>query len=289
MRPVLDVTFTPAAPYLLARSIGAPDLSRSFRGSVLQLAYPAGEHDATAHVWQRYDGTLQARIDSPDPCLAHDRLHQLLGVGLDTSTFLRMAADDPLLRPMTSRLRGLRPLMLATPVHALIRAVCGQLIRSSDALAIERRIVRRLGRPCGRFVLAPAAETLASAHPALLERAGLSPKRAVVLTRAARRLRLEALAGDPAERAELRIRREPGLGEWSVGVVMIYGFGRHERGLAGDLALVRLAQALGIESHRDLLARYGPWQGLASIWLMHHSAAARHSSWRGGEAVTAPV
>ena len=64
---MLDVTFTPAAPYLLARSIGSPDLSRSFRGSVLQLAYPAGEHDATAHVWQRHDGSLQARIDSPDP------------------------------------------------------------------------------------------------------------------------------------------------------------------------------------------------------------------------------
>ena len=59
---------------------------------------------------------------------------------------------------MTSRLRGLRPLMLATPVHALIRAVCGQLIRSSDALAIERRMVRRLGRPCGRFVLARAED-----------------------------------------------------------------------------------------------------------------------------------
>jgi hypothetical protein len=67
---------------------------------------------------------------------------------------------------MTSRLRGLRPLMLATPEHALIRAVCGQLIRSSDALAIERRIIRRLGRPYGRFMLAPAAETLSSAHPA---------------------------------------------------------------------------------------------------------------------------
>jgi 3-methyladenine DNA glycosylase/8-oxoguanine DNA glycosylase len=111
----------------------------------------------------------------------------------------------------------------------------------------------------------------------------------VVLTRAARRLRLRALADDPAERAELRIRREPGLGEWSLGVVMIYGFGRHERGLAGDLALVRLARALGVESDRELLARYGPWQGLASIWLMHHPGAARHSSWRGGEAVTAPV
>ena len=201
MRQVLDVTFTPAAPYLLARSIGSPDLSRSFRGSVLQLAYPAGEHDATAHVWQRHDGTPAGPYRQRRPVPPHTTACTgCSAVGLDTTPFLRMAADDPLLRPMTSRLRGLRPLMLATPEHALIRAVCGQLIRSSDALAIERRIIRRLGRPCGRFMLAPAAETLASAHPALLERAGLSPKRAVVLTRAARRLRLEALA-DRSRRA----------------------------------------------------------------------------------------
>ena len=82
---MLDVTFTPAAPYLLARSIGSPDLSRSFRGSVLQLAYPAGEHDATAHVWQRHDGSLSGpHRQRSDRVFAHDRLHKLLGVGLDT-------------------------------------------------------------------------------------------------------------------------------------------------------------------------------------------------------------
>ena len=66
-------------------------------------------------------------------------------------------------------------------------------------------------------MLAPAAAALASAHPALLEQAGLSPKRAVVLTRAARRLRLEALADDPAERADSgsAASRGWGSGRWA--------------------------------------------------------------------------
>jgi 3-methyladenine DNA glycosylase/8-oxoguanine DNA glycosylase len=99
----------------------------------------------------------------------------------------------------------------------------------------------------------------------------------VVLTRAARRLRLSHLAGEHADMARRRITREPGLGSWSAGVVMLYGFGRHEQGLAGDLALVRLARALRLESDHALLERYGDWQGLASLWLMHHPLAGRHA------------
>jgi 3-methyladenine DNA glycosylase/8-oxoguanine DNA glycosylase len=162
-------------------------------------------------------------------------------------------------------------------VQALIRAVCGQLIRSREALEIERRILFRHGRRAGPFALPPSAADLAALHPAVLERAGLSPKRAVVLTRAARRLRLDLLGSEPGALARRRIMREPGLGPWSAGVVMLYGHGRHEQGIEGDLALVRLARALGAASDGELLDRYGEWQGLASVWLMHHPLAARHA------------
>src|SRR5262249_25010450 len=154
------------------------------------------------------------RIEAADDAAAHDRLREMLAIGLDTRPFLRMAAADPLLAPLVRRLRGLRPLLLSTPVQALIRAVTGQLIRSSEALHIERRINSTLGRRQARFALAPAAAPLAAAHPALPERAGLSPKRAVVLTRAARRLKLGALAADDAGIARRRVLREPGLGHW---------------------------------------------------------------------------
>jgi DNA-3-methyladenine glycosylase II len=241
---------------------------------VLSLVFPTAAGPAAARVWQRRDGTVCARIDAADDALAHDRLIEILGLRLDTEPFLEMAAADPLLAPLAARMRGRRPILASSPAHALVRAVCGQLIRSSEAARIERRILRELGRPHQGFVLAPDAATLAATHPALLERAGLSPKRAVVLTRAARRLRLDALATEPAEMARLRILREPGLGRWSAGVVMMYGYGRHELGLSGDLGLVRLADALGVEE-ATMLDRYGEWQGMASFWLLGHPMAAR--------------
>jgi DNA-3-methyladenine glycosylase II len=274
---VLEVALTPRAPYRLRDSLGVPDPTRRAHGGVLDLAYPTDGGPAAARVWQRIDGTLRAVINAADEEAAHDRLVALLGIRLDTRPFLRMAAADPLLAPLWKRLRGLRPMVLGTPAHALIRAVCGQRIRTSEALAIERRILRRLGTPHAGLVLPPAAALIARTHPGQFERAGLSPMRAAALTRAARRLRLDALPADPAGIALRRITREPGLGAWSAGVLLVYGFGRHEHGLAGDLSLVRLARALGQDDDAALLQRYGPWQGLASLWLMRHPLAARHA------------
>ena len=241
------------------------------------MAFTAGCGDASARVWQAGDGRVHARIEADDAAAAHDRLAELLTIRLDTRPFLRLAASDPLLAPLALRLRGLRPLLSATPVQALIRAVCGQLIRSREALEIERRILFFHGRRAGPFALPPQAAELAALHPAVLERAGLSPKRAVALVRAARRVRLDRLAEDPADLALRRITREPGLGPWSAGVLLLYGYGRHEQGLEGDLALVRMARALGVACDGDVLERYGEWQGMASVWLMHHPLAARHA------------
>jgi 3-methyladenine DNA glycosylase/8-oxoguanine DNA glycosylase len=278
---VLEVAFTPVAPYRLAQSIGQPDATRCVRGGVLDMVFPLPTGGtAWSRVWQGGDGRLHARIDADDHATAHDRLRAVLGVGLDTGPFLRMAAADPLLAPLTTRLRGLRPMLVSTPAHALLRALCGQLVRTSDAVRFERRVIAALGTSERGLRLAPDAATLAAAHPAVMERAGLSPRRAVVLTRAAKRLNLDALATDDGATAVARITREPGLGTWSAGVLMVYGYGRHEQGLVGDLALVRLAEALGAESDAELVEPYGPWQGLASIWLMHHPAGARRTRLR---------
>jgi 3-methyladenine DNA glycosylase/8-oxoguanine DNA glycosylase len=279
---MLDVEMTPIAPYDLRHSLGAPDATRRAAGGVLSLAYPTPAGPATAAVWQRHDGTLCARIRAPHEPSAHDRLAEMLGVRLDTRPFLAMAASDPLLAPLSMRHRGQRRLMLSTPAHALIRAVCGQLIRSAEAARIERRILRALGSPHGEFTLAPDAATIAAVHPAILERAGLSPRRAVVLSRAARRLKLDALACEPAQTARLRVLREPGLGRWSAGVLMMDGFGRQELGLSGDLGLVQLAGALGVDEP-TMLDRYGEWQGMASLWLLSHPLAARHAVGGGRE------
>jgi 3-methyladenine DNA glycosylase/8-oxoguanine DNA glycosylase len=56
-------------------------------------------------------------------------------------------------------------------------------------------------------------------------------------------------------------------------VISLYGLGRFERGLIGDLGLLKLCSSLlgrraEPEDTRDLLERYDEWAGLASVYLL---------------------
>jgi hypothetical protein len=68
------------------------------------------------------------------------------------------------------------------------------------------------------------------------------------------------------------IERERGLGPWSAGMICLYGLGRYEQGLGGDLGLVELCSAIygrraDADDTRELLAPYGEWSCLASVYL----------------------
>lgn len=274
----MEVTLRPAAPYLLRASAGAPDACRRFRSGILELAFLTPAGPARARVWQLPDGGLAARIQAEQDEPAHDRLCEILQVRLDHRPFLAMAARDPLLRPLRSAMAGYRPLGLGSPQQALVRGVAGQLIRASEAYMIERRLLCDL-MPAAEsgLRLPPTARDLATAHPARFERAGLSPARAAALSRAAR-LDWEGLAAQSTATVEARLRSVRGIGPWTAAVVLTRGFGRLERGLVGDLGLVRLASALAgrraeAEDTERLLAPYGQWAGLASSWLLRHPLA----------------
>ena len=273
-----------AAPYLLSASSGPPDLTRRFRGGVLEMTYPTEGGPASARVWQLPDGVLRCRLRSADLEAATARLRDLLWIDLDHRPFLSMAEHDPLLHPLRHRLAGMRPVHLGTPEHALVRGVAGQLVRWSEAQQIERRILfQALPRvPRGELRLPPGRDDLRRLSPAMLERAGLSPARAVALARAAS-IDWADLHGDSTARIAARVRAVRSLGPWTAASVLLHGFGRLDYGLAGDLGLIRIATRLQgtpatVEDTQRLLEGYGPWQGLASVWLLHHPLAARHPS-----------
>jgi 3-methyladenine DNA glycosylase/8-oxoguanine DNA glycosylase len=189
----------------------------------------------------------------------------MLALDDDTTDFHREFARDPLLGPSVLHLRGLRPRRKATVTHAVLRAVCGQLIQASKALEIERSILRACDED------PPTREALRQLAPARLTACGLTASRAATLTRLARTVDLEGLrtTSNPLE----RLGRERGIGAWSVGVVALQGLGRYDTGLVDDLALVKLLAAL--RGHwpqpgetTELLEPYGEWQGLASTFLL---------------------
>jgi 3-methyladenine DNA glycosylase/8-oxoguanine DNA glycosylase len=223
-----------------------------------------------AHAWQKPSGAIGVHAEND---AVVDRLRFVLAIDDDHSEFLRRFADDELLGEALRQLRGLRPLRVPTVAGAVLRALCGQLIQSSRARELERTIVRATSPRRGRLAVPPSAAKLAARSPAELRRLGLHARRGATLVRLCRSLELERLRALPMDTVATRLEREPGLGPWSVGVITLQGLGSYERGLVGDLGLLKLCKALhgrwvDVGETADLLEPYGEWQGLASVYLL---------------------
>jgi len=266
----------PRGPFSLALSArGAGNACTRFRGGVFTTSLEVEGGIEIAEAGQRSDGTVVLRAASASGLEA---LRFQLALDDDHSAFLDRFARDPLLGPSTRALRGLRPIRLATIAHALLRALCGQLITAREARAIEARIIHRTSpRELESGLCAPPTQArLAALAPAELCRLGLAPRRAAALVRLCRTLDLERLRGLPPESVFARLERERTIGPWSLGVLCLEGFGGYSHGLSGDLGLVKLRSALerrwvSEAETGELLARYGEWAGLASLYLLQGS------------------
>jgi 3-methyladenine DNA glycosylase/8-oxoguanine DNA glycosylase len=271
---MVEVDVRPRGPYSLALSARlAGDATRRVRDGVV-AARCAG---AVVQARQAPDGMLTIRSNSWE---AVEKLRWMLALDDDHSEFLRRAEVDPLLGRASRLLRGLRPVRTATVAHALLRAVCGQLVDWKTARSIERRVIRSLTSPDASVTVAatglsepPTTAALAAVAPAELRRLGLHERRGAAVVRLCRTMELERLHELPTEDVVARIERERGLGPWSAGVVCLEGLGRSEHGLVGDLGLIKFLRALRgrpVEAWEttELLEPYGEWAGLASVYLL---------------------
>ena len=218
----------------------------------------------TAIAWQRTDGRVVVRAPDEE---ALGTARFMLALDDDTSGFHERFARDPLIGASSRALVGYRPRRVATVAHAVVRALCGQLVEARRARMLERRIARA----CDDHVVAQSS--LVRLSPAELRRLGLAQQRATALHRLASTVELEGLRAHSTPTVRDRLARERGIGPWSIGVIAIEGLGRYDHGLVGDLSLVKLHAALTgrwCEGHETaaLLAPYGEWQGLAGEILL---------------------
>jgi 3-methyladenine DNA glycosylase/8-oxoguanine DNA glycosylase len=270
----LETTIVPREPYSLALSARMrSDATRFLRDGVLTLVFEAEGEPAAARVRQRTDGTLAVSLQSDADQAALAKLRFILAADEDHRPFLSRFERDPLLGPATRGLAGLRPLRTATVTHALLKAVCGQLIQAKAARLLENRLVRLASPEHDGLRLPPGRGTFACFTRAELAREGLVSRKASALLRLTHDVDPERLHGVPTDTAARRIERERGLGPWSAGMVCLFGLGRFECGLVGDLGLVKLCSALrgrwaDAEDTRELLEPYGEWAGLASVYLL---------------------
>jgi 3-methyladenine DNA glycosylase/8-oxoguanine DNA glycosylase len=264
---VRELVVRPRGPYSLALSARlAGDATRTFRDGVLR-ANLGGE---LGLAWQGPDGRLTLRAESEQGL---DLLRFVLALDDDHTPFLRANARDPLLGEAVTHLRGLRPVRVVTVTQALLRALCGQLIESRRARQLERRIVVSAAGGTASLHAPPSPESLGRFSAAELRALGLHARRGATLLRLLRSVDVERFRTLPTEAAAARLERERGLGPWSVGLVCLEGLGRYERGLVGDLGLIKLVAALrGRRAEAwetaELLEPYGDWAGLAGLYLL---------------------
>jgi 3-methyladenine DNA glycosylase/8-oxoguanine DNA glycosylase len=268
---LIEASLRARGPYSLRLStrLGS-DATRIVRRGVLRAVYEIEGRLEIAEARQLPDGAVVVRGPSE---AAVERVRFMLGLDDDHSEFVERFSRDPFLGGTIRRLRGLRPLRCATVTQALLRALCGQLITARRAREIERLIVREATPSLDGLHAAPTPATFARFAPAELRRLGLGMPRASTLVRVCRSLDLERLRDVPTDAAAARLVRESRIGPWSVGVVCLEGLGRYERGLVGDLGLVKLLAHLrgrwveGWET-AELLEPYGEWSGLASVYML---------------------
>jgi 3-methyladenine DNA glycosylase/8-oxoguanine DNA glycosylase len=273
---LIEASLRARGPYSLRLSIRhGSDATRVVRDGALRCVFEVDGRLEPATARQAPDGTLLLRAGSAGSL---EQLRFTLGVEADHSEFLRRFRDDAFLGTSIRRLRGMRPLRCGTVTQALLRALCGQLIAAQRARAIERRIVRAATPALDGLHAPPTPASLGRFSPAELRALGLGGPRASALVRLCRTLELERLRAVPTAAAAERLVRESRIGPWSVGVVCLEGLGRYERGLVGDLGLVKLLSRMrgrrveGWET-AELLEPYGEWAGLASVYMLSGFAA----------------
>ena len=249
---MLEAVLTPVGPYRLALMARSDTWTAPL------------DDGTTVAAWQRPDGRVVVRAAGAEQ-LARARF--MLALDDDTTEFHRRFAQDRLLGRSSRVLAGWRALRLPTVAHATLRAICGQLVESQRARAIEGTILRACGTPVA------TRDALMALSTAALRAHGLAASRAATLVRLNRTIDLERMREHSTGTVLARLTRERGVGPWSVGVIALEGLGRYDHGLVGDLGLIKLAAALSgcpadAADTAELLAPYEEWQGLAGELLL---------------------
>jgi 3-methyladenine DNA glycosylase/8-oxoguanine DNA glycosylase len=209
-----------------------------------------------------------------------DRMRFALGLDDDLRVFYERFRSDPLIGPSVRARPWLRARRRPEPFEALTWAVTEQLIDYPRAAAIQRAMVRALGRRCPHTGLsdAPSAQRVAGTAPALLESMDLKGSRAIALIRAAREVaRGRVDLRDPDhERGWGRLRAIPGIGSWTQEMLAVAGQGRYDQLPAGDLGYLKLVGYLrsgGDPRERateaEVREHFAPYEGWAALAGLH--------------------
>lgn len=235
-------TLMPRGAFSLAASIKflegfTPAAYTGSADAVLELAFAVEGSWRTVGVRVRQDPAgVTAEIVSPEApsrglvAEVRPQVERILSLDVDGSGFSAVGERDPVVGEVQRRYPGLRPVGFWSPYEAAAWTVIGHRIRITQAAAVKARMAKELGEPVsfgGRVVYAfPSPERLAKLgmFPGL---AGRKPEWLRSLAHAALDGQLDAarLRAMPHEEAMADLKKLPGIGDFSAGLILLRGAG----------------------------------------------------------------
>jgi DNA-3-methyladenine glycosylase II len=243
------------------------DLANRLVGSTLYRAVGGRE----VRIVARPGGVDVEPLDAvTEPVIA-----QLLGAPFELDPFYAWAAADPVLAPITDRLRGFRPPLSPDPFESLVTSITAQQVSLFSAAAMRSRMVERFGERIGESWAFPTRERMAAADEDELFACGFSRRKAeYVIGLAGSELELAGLAELADDEVRARITAVRGLGPWTAEWFLARHLARPRAWPAGDLVLRKAADVLyGVEV-TELGRRLDPFQNLSAHYLLTGLATA---------------
>jgi AraC family transcriptional regulator of adaptative response / DNA-3-methyladenine glycosylase II len=200
------------------------------------------------------------------------RCRRLLDLDADPEAVDEALADDPALRSAVRKVPGRRVPRTVDEAELAVRVVLGQQVSTAAARTHAARLVARHGTPVtdaagGLTHTFPAPEVLAELDP---EQLAMPASRRHCVTAMVAALADGSLSLDPGtDRDEVRRRlgELPGVGPWTVEMILLRGLGDPDAFPATDLGVRKGADLLGLASSpaalNDHAERWRPWRAYA--------------------------
>ncbi|MBK5233883.1 MAG: DNA-3-methyladenine glycosylase 2 family protein [Thermoleophilia bacterium] len=220
---------------------------------------------------------------------ARSALTRILGLNLDMSGFEQMAASDPDIGSIASRMGGVRPPRLPSVFEALVNGAACQQLSLEVGIHLLNRITTKFGLPIegasGGEPAFPGPEELASVDPEEIKQLGFSFSKARTIVEAAQTIVTGDLDLEGTEYLDDSDAFEAltslwGIGRWTAEYVMLRGLGRVHIFPGDDIgAHNRLRQLLDLDGElayervQDLVSRWSPYAGLVYFHLLLDSLA----------------
>lgn len=207
----------------------------------------------------------------PDPDTA-ERLgatvRRTLGLDVNLRDFFARASQEPALRPLARRFRGIRPPRFNSLFEAIASVIPFQQLSLDAGMATLTRLISRFATVSGTF---PGPKEIAAATEDELASLGLARTRARALQVAARaviggHLTESELEHLPTEEARRNLEKLRGIGPWSASLILLRGFGRLDLFPGGDVGVARglgaiLGAGAGFQPEK-WAASFGPQRGM---------------------------